>query len=344
VFTTISRSSLCALLLFLFACLGAQERLYADALFPAATEPSFPLTTNLLPGPEALPAPVANLIQSPDINLLDAAEPTTDTTEASNPIALPGESLGQAAKSPESPLPRIAIMDAATPTYWDDPGAVGNTVYLRAWIPWSIAGVNQLSRFSLPITTLSPGNGSGPSDAEDTDTAEGPSGLGDLQFYDVTQLRLPWGRLSLGADFSFPTGTNSGVGNGKWEIGPAFGFASQFQRLQIGFFSQSFFAYASETSSSDNNITKVQPILDFDLGGGWSIGTSQMDFEYSWSKKQWTDIPLGIEIGKTLKLISQDLKLSAQAEYNFASASGNAQWTYRFTLTYVFPKRLINWD
>ncbi len=169
------------------------------------------------------------------------------------------------------------------------------------------------------------------------DTPEGPSGLGDIEFYDLSELETRYGQFTIGPVFTFPTGTQSGVGKGKWTLGPAFGFNAKKGNLKWGFFSESFFSFAGDSSQASVENTKLQPIIIYSLPHGWSIGTSDMHFTYDWIKNRLTNIPLGFEIGKEFKVYSQNFKFSEQTEYNFANTNGSSAWTFRFTLEYLAP-------
>lgn len=70
--------------------------------------------------------------------------------------------------------------------------------------------------------------------------------------------------------------------------------------------------------------TKLQPIVDLSLDDGWRVGTSEMNFNYSWSRSAFSNIPLGIQLGKSFKIGDEDVKLTTQVEYNFASISGTS--------------------
>ena len=91
---------------------------------------------------------------------------------------------------------------------------------------------------------------------------------------------------------------------------------------------------AGESDKPPVSKIKVQPILAVSLPRGWEVGTSEMNFTYNWIKGQWSDLPLGFEIGKNFELCSQKLKFSGQVEYNFATAANTSAWTLRFTLEY----------
>jgi hypothetical protein len=233
----------------------------------------------------------------------------------------------------ETPL-RLTVGDWFSPEYHGLSNTRGNTVMFRAYVPWRIFSVEQLSRLSIPVVTSSAGK---ITDGLIDDTPEGPAGLGDIELYDVALLNSHYGQFSIGPVFTFPTGTESGVGKGKWTVGPAIGFDVKHGDWKIGFFSEGFFSFAGESDQPSVEKIKVQPIISYSLPHGWSVGTSDMQFTYDWIKGRSTDLPLGFEIGKNFKVYSQKMKISGQTEYNFASTAGTSAWTFRFTLEYLPP-------
>jgi hypothetical protein len=227
---------------------------------------------------------------------------------------------------------RLTIADWFSPEYHGLSNTRGNIVVFRAYIPWSIGSIDQLSRISIPVTTSSAGSST---DSLVGNTPEGPSGLGDIEFYDLSQFKTRHGLFSIGPVFVFPTGTETGVGKGKWSVGPAFGFNTKQDNWKFGFFSQSYFSFAGDSNQRTVERTKLQPIIDYSLPHGWMVGTSDMNFTYDWIKGRSTNLPLGFEIGREFNVYSQRLKFSGQAEYNFANTSGSSAWTFRFTLEYL---------
>jgi hypothetical protein len=255
---------------------------------------------------------------------------TADGTANISPSTI-ATTTHQAAHLP--PL-RFTFADWFSPEYHGLSNTQGNTVLFRAFVPWSVADVPQLARLSVPFATRSAGD---TSDQLLTETPSGPSGLGDIELYDISELKTSWGEFQIGPVFTFPTGSRSGVGAGKWTIGPALGANTRINDFELGIFSQAYFSFAGDSSTSNVSKVKLQPILSYSLPYGWDIGTSDMNFTYDWISHRTTNVPLGIQIGKRFELFSQKLKLSAQTEYNFANTSGTSAWTFRLTVEYSLP-------
>jgi hypothetical protein len=237
--------------------------------------------------------------------------------------------------SPEAPPWRFTLADWFSPEYHGLENTRGNSVVFRIYVPWSIGPVGQLSRISIPFNTSSASSSSDSIDGDITNTPEGPNGLGDITFYDLSQLNTQCGQFTIGPEFTFPTGSRSGVGDGKWTAGPAGGFSTRLGDWKLGAFTQGFFSFAGDPNQRSVSKLKVQPIINLSLQHGWEIGASEMNFTYDWIKGRLTNIPLGFEIGRSFELYSQKLKFSGELEYNFGHTSGTSAWTLRFTLEYL---------
>jgi hypothetical protein len=288
-------------------------------------------------------APIsAGDLADPPVGLFSFLPGSSNSSLSSDPLFLAQDAAAAAdstepANSERLPPLRFSLADWYSPDYHGLPNTGGNTVVFRAYVPWSIFSVEQLSRLSIPVVTASPGRLTDATDGDIAETPEGPSGLSNIELYDVSLLKTDYGVFSIGPVIAFPTGTQSGVGNGKWTLGPAFGFSAREGNWRLGFFSQGYFSFAGDPDRPSVDRLKVQPIIDYSLPDGWGIGCSEMNFTYDWNQGRFTNLPLGIQIGKNFEAFSQQLRLSGQAEYNFANTSGTSEWTFRFTLDYFVP-------
>jgi hypothetical protein len=261
----------------------------------------------------------------------------SDLTNPPAEAATQPSSLNKQVDSKSREPLRITVADWFSPEYHGLTNTRGNTVLFRTYVPWSVGSVDQISRLTIPIVTSSSFTSGGPLDGNITSTPQGPDGLGDIELYDISKLKTRYGEFSIGPVFTFPTGTRSGVGTGKWTIGPAIGFDTSHDDWHLGIFSQGFFSFAGDPNQASVNKIKVQPIIDFKLPDGWHVGTSDMNFTYDWTEGRFTNIPLGFEIGRSFEVYSQKLKFIGQVEYNFANTPGSSAWTFRFTLEYLLP-------
>jgi hypothetical protein len=121
-------------------------------------------------------------------------------------------------------------------------------------------------------------------------------------------------------------------------MGPAIGFTTRQGKLLWGVFNQNLFTFAGNDDRADVDVSSLQPILNYGLGGGWSVGLSEMTFAYDWEASRWSSLPLGAKISKLVKISSLPVQFSGQYEYDFADDEIGSKHTLRFTVKFLFPR------
>jgi hypothetical protein len=209
------------------------------------------------------------------------------------------ETLADEVNDPLARLTQIQIKNEYTPSgYGTD--AQPNTVQIRTiftirphlWMPFE-----QLIRPTVQIVTVPQGRRS------PTVTA-----LDDMQLFDLFVMPVPdaeqtgfrWG---FGPYFIFPTSTDQSTGNGSWQVGPAWAFSWEIDRLKFaGLFQQATsFAYTSGHSKSAASIT-IQPIITYQLGQGWYLKSSDANWKINFRHRSSTEIPVSVGLGKVWEL------------------------------------------
>ena len=84
-----------------------------------------------------------------------------------------------------------------------------------------------------------------------------------------------------------PTGAE-GLSADKWAAGPAVGFTAPRGKLLYGLFNQNLFSFAGDNDHDDVDISILQPILNYSLGDGWSVGASEMNVTWDWEASAWS--------------------------------------------------------
>lgn len=150
------------------------------------------------------------------------------------------------------------------------------------WLPFE-----QLIRVKCQIPTL----------PQSSKTTKGTF-LGDTQFFDLFITEENWGRWGIGPMAIFPTATNLDAGQGKWQIGPAFGMSVlEFPRWQLGFIAQNPISFAGNSNKSNQNYLLFQPFIIYHfLKNSYFITNSEWTLDWLNQTKQ---IPINIGIGHT---------------------------------------------
>ncbi len=62
-----------------------------------------------------------------------------------------------------------------------------------------------------------------------------------------------------------------------------------------------------------------------------------MQLRYDWNRKQWFQLPLGIEFDYIVDLWGQKIQLFVNPRYIFVTSSGRSGWTVFVGLTILVP-------
>jgi len=232
-----------------------------------------------------------------------------------------GQSLSSQASDPTASLMSFQFQDFYTPTLHNSTGSQ-NVAQFRAAIPFTIGGVNNIARLTLPYVTRN---------------AAGRSGLGDTTLFNMATFDRSWGRFGVGAVALLPTGAD-GISAEKWGLGPALGFVAQKKWGLAGLFNQNIFTVSGDDTRPDVNISTLQPILNHSLGQGWSVGLSEMTFVYNWDRDGFTSLPLGVKISKLTKINGLPVQWQLSYERNFYDAGTGPRDTIGLTAKLLVPK------
>jgi hypothetical protein len=223
--------------------------------------------------------------------------------------------------SPAPPSPYVSIESEVSPDYDGESGS-SNLINLRGQIPYG-AGAQYLFRLKLPIVTSAP--------------ATAVTGAGDLALYDLAVSGTGDSRWLEGITARVPSAQNDSLGSGKYSVGPAFGYTLTRGPWTLGFFQQDFFSVIGPESRSSVGQSKIEPDVAFALPRGWSVGLSSMTFTYDWVRNQWTEVPVGLRVGKRFSDGLRPLQASFEMEQNLADARGAPSWTIRTLLKWTLP-------
>ncbi len=248
---------------------------------------------------------------------------------ATQTLAEDNEGLSQKANDPTASLMAVQIIDEYTADFYNAfEGESANGILLRAAYPYVWGETKHIARISQPFTT---------------DTPSGENGIEDMTLFDLTVFDASWGRYGVGVVAGVPLADT----HDQWSAGPAFGFVNNSitKGLNVGLFNQNLFRFAGDDDRAYTKISSLQPILNYTLGGGWNIGTGDIQYVYDWESTQWVSLPIGIQLGKLVRFGKLPVIFSAQYIHNFADEVniGNGLFaptpktSLTFTAKFLFP-------
>ncbi|MCL2331301.1 MAG: hypothetical protein FWC61_02025 [Proteobacteria bacterium] len=226
-------------------------------------------------------------------------------------LALAEEESSRTLAQANNPLANIKTLNFHNyylPSLYGADDASVNQMFIRYAQP--IGRV--LIRASLPITTISDGNG------------HYDSGVGNFNIFGSYLLTDPSesSQFGVGPMLSAPAGKSS-LGTERWQAGlAAVAFIANNPKLQYG----GLVTWQTDFAGNGNdktNVMNVQPFVILQLGGGTYLRSSAVwtfDFENG-----GTNIPFGLGIGRITRIDKMVFNLFAEAQYtvfndNFAGS------------------------
>jgi hypothetical protein len=165
-------------------------------------------------------------------------------------------------------------------------------------------------------------------------------GLGDIQLSaflsPAKSGALIWG---IGPIIEFPTATDDALGSDKWSAGPTAAALTIRGPWVVGALVNHLWSFAGDDDRADVNQTLIQPIVNYNLPGGWFL-SSVPYITADWEKDgddRWT-VPIGIGVGKVHRFGTQPVSLGLTPYYNVVRPDDAAEWTLQFRINFLFPK------
>jgi hypothetical protein len=163
-----------------------------------------------------------------------------------------------------------------------------------------------------------------PYDIQGTDAP----GLDKVTIFDAVIFEPDWGRWGIGPEVQLDP--HSTTGQDEFQIGPVFGGITKSKHWSAGFICQNFL-------SGNDSKTQIQPVLAYKFNEQLALAIGDMQFKYDWNKRQWTQLPLGIELDYIADLWGQKMQFFANPQYNFETDSSNSGWTVFVGLVLLVP-------
>jgi hypothetical protein len=263
----------------------------------------------------------------------DAAGTKDATTKTSASKDAGGPSMAEKATNPTSILTQLQLQNVFIPSTYDADG-YSNQFIIQPVLPmktgWDTFPMH-IIRLTLPLNVL-------------TADPDGPinetSGVGDLTVFDLFRAKpKKWGAWGIGPVAVFPTASDDRLGQGKYQLGPAFMLVnSAVPKWQFGVLIQNPISFAGDSDRDSVSTLSVQPIAIRHFQDGWYAGLGDMPMTREWLNGDY-NFPLNLRIGKVTKIGKQPVNMFIQP---FWTPSGfhkgqAAEWGIKFNLTLLFP-------
>jgi len=206
-------------------------------------------------------------------------------------------------------------------------------------IPVTIGSWNLINRVIVPIIDTD-GRISGTPEIPNPIPGNGATGLGDINYSVFVSPAEPekviWG---VGPSLMMDTATDDQLGSGKWSLGPTAVILIQPKPWTLGLLGRQIWSFAGDSDRSSVNQLLLEPFFNYNLDGGWYL-ISDMIITANWqaeSGNTWT-VPLGGGFGKMFEIGNQKMNTKLEAYYNVEKPEGAPDWSFSWTLQFLFPR------
>jgi len=148
--------------------------------------------------------------------------------------------------------------------------------------------------------------------------------------------------LGAGPVFMFPTATNDALGADQWAMGPAVVVGYKTPKITAVLFPNYFWKLGSagqDASTPDINQGSLLYMFNYMLADAWQIGTNPTITynDQASSGNKW-NVPVGLYVGKTIKVGKMPLNIKVGLEYSVVSPDDYGKRTaFRVQITPVVP-------
>jgi len=265
------------------------------------------------------------------LGLLVAAPSAARTLTAQQPLGAGtvagAKELANQVNNPTEPITLLQLRGLFAPAWAGAPGGATSieTEFVLPIARGRLIPVMQLTRTTLPYLWL-------------PDDAGGVAGFGDLNYFDIGLIPAKWGRWGPGITAVVPTGASTtALSAGKWQIGPALAvIITSIPDLQFGLVLQNPISFAGPAERPTVNALTVSPTLTYNFPGGWFAGYSDFAMQFDWENGGAATVPVGLQVGKVLRLGKRPFVFSAEAATLVARASdADPEWVIGLEAAWV---------
>lgn len=86
------------------------------------------------------------------------------------------------------------------------------------------------------------------------------------------------------------------------------------------------------------NVSTLQPIINYPLGNGWALGTSEMVFTYDWDSSEFVSLPIGVKLSKLVKMGGVPVQWQLSYERDYYDSGTGPKDTVGLTAKLLIPR------
>ena len=175
-------------------------------------------------------------------------------------------------------------------------------------------------------------------------------GIGDIQLPLLVNLPKKYSGnwlFGMGSVFLFPSATDDALGQDQWALGPAMVLGYKTKRCVGGIFPNYFWKIGSSDQgigTPDVNQGSLLYFFNYRLGDAWSVGFSPtITYNNQASGGNKWNVPVGLYVGKTIKLGKLPVNIKVGGEYSVVSPDDfGERASFKIMITPVIPSLIKN--
>jgi hypothetical protein len=253
------------------------------------------------------------------------------------------DSAGDLAKAAQNPVANMISLPLQNNTYFGigpDDDKTANVLNIQPVIPVNFGKWNLINRIIAPVIYL-PDLTNGIAELPNQQDTGSEFGLGDVNYSGFLSPAKPgkiiWG---IGPAISVPTATDDQLGSGKWSAGPTAVVLTSEGPWLLGALARNIWSFAGDSDREDVNQFLLQPFINYNMANGWYLTTSPI-ITANWERNsddRWL-LPIGGGVGRIFHIGKQAMNAQVQGFYNIETPQFGPDWTLRFQLQFLFPKK-----
>jgi hypothetical protein len=243
--------------------------------------------------------------------VLAARSARGDASPATPRATPPSFDVAEMIRDSTSPIPRRSVLKFKPAYTWPASGGYRADLGLEAVFAYAgfiIPEVNVPNFRSLARLEWTASSVQGSSGAF--------GGLGDIRFVDA--VARTWGTFGAGLGYCtvFPSATTPGLGQGKWQLGPALVLSTRaLANVDLAVLVQNFYSVAGNSQSPDLAYVAVQPLLTAHLPAQLYVATNAT-MSFYW-RGPGTTVPINLVLGRAF---GPGFAGSIEVDYTIAGA------------------------
>lgn len=165
-------------------------------------------------------------------------------------------------------------------------------------------------------------------------------GFGDLVLVSLLSPKSGEGLLwGVGPTFIFPTASDSALGQGKWQAGPAAVVLYLGKEWIVGALAQQWWSFAGDSNRPDTSQANIQYFIQYLLPDHWQVGLAP-NVTVNWKADSGNKLnfPIGLGVGKLVRFGKLPVKFTVEIDYSVVKPDDFSQrWLIRFQVIPVLP-------